>query len=84
MDNTPHSAAATALRRLLTEKRKIQGLHQSDIAKKLKKPQSFVSKYENGERKIDVIDFVSISLALNANPTGMLEEYLEKIDNIIK
>lgn len=80
MNKSPHSSAATALRRLLASKRKTLGIHQSDIARKLQKPQSFVSKYENGERKIDLIDFIEICFALKINPTDMLNEYLEIIN----
>jgi hypothetical protein len=32
------------------------GLIQHDVAKRLRKPQSFVAKYEGGERRIDVME----------------------------
>jgi len=32
------------------------GLKQEDVARKLKKPQSYVSKIERGERKLDVTE----------------------------
>jgi len=32
------------------------GLTQIDVARRLKKPQSFISKFETGERRIDPIE----------------------------
>ncbi|HHE45953.1 MAG TPA: XRE family transcriptional regulator [Candidatus Moranbacteria bacterium] len=40
----------------LKEARLEIGLKQEDVAKKLKKPQSFVSKVEHGERRLDVVE----------------------------
>ena len=40
----------------LKEARLEIGLKQEDVAKKLKKPQSFVSKVERGERRLDVVE----------------------------
>jgi transcriptional regulator with XRE-family HTH domain len=42
------------------------------VAKALGKPQSFVAKYENGERRIDVIEFVDIAAALGVVPGDIL------------
>jgi len=41
---------------LLRELRVAAGLRQMDVARKLKAPQSFVSKYEAGERRLDLIE----------------------------
>jgi hypothetical protein len=38
------------------------------MAKKLGRPQSFSAKYEGGERRIDMIEFVEIAPALGADP----------------
>ncbi len=43
---------------LLVEARRARGMTQAEVALVLGKPQSFVAKYENGERRIDVIEFV--------------------------
>ena len=40
----------------LQKARKESGLTQIEVAKKLRKPQSFVSKVERGERRLDVVE----------------------------
>lgn len=41
------------------------GLTQQQLAKKLARPQSYVAKYEGGERRIDIVEFISIAYALD-------------------
>ena len=62
------------LQSLLADARKAKGMTQADVAKALGKPQSFVAKYENGERRIDVIEFVDISAALGVVPGDILAQ----------
>jgi len=50
---------------LLSAAREKAGLTQQQLADRLGKPQSYVAKYEGGERRIDVIEFISIARALN-------------------
>ncbi|MEO5567493.1 MAG: XRE family transcriptional regulator, partial [Gemmatimonadaceae bacterium] len=40
------------------------------------RPQSFVAKYEGGERRIDVIEFIAIARALGADPVGLFREFV--------
>ena len=47
--------------KLLITSRINSGLTQNQLADLLKKPQSFVSKYESGERRLDVIEFLFIA-----------------------
>ncbi|WP_240633804.1 helix-turn-helix domain-containing protein [Caulobacter flavus] len=55
----------------LVEKRKEAGLTQRELADRLGKPRSFVSKIEGRERRIDVVEFIAIAKALG-NPAGDL------------
>ena len=54
--STVHSRPYQHLLRLLRAAREKAGLTQSEVARKLNRPQSFVSKCESGERRIDVIE----------------------------
>jgi transcriptional regulator with XRE-family HTH domain len=63
-------------RRLLVETRQGRGITQTELARRLGKPQSFVSKYELGERRLDLIEFIQISRALGADPTEWLGRLL--------
>ncbi|MHB1034060.1 MAG: helix-turn-helix domain-containing protein [Pirellulales bacterium] len=60
-------------RTLLVETRKTRGLTQVEVARRLGKPQSFVSKYERGERRLDVVEFLDVAKALGVAPRRLLE-----------
>lgn len=59
---------------LLMGVRKEKGMTQAAVAAALAKPQSFVAKYENGERRIDVIEFIDIAAALGVAPNDILAQ----------
>ena len=52
------------LQRMLRELRVRAGLRQVDLARLLRQPQSFVSKYESGERRLDLIELREVCHAL--------------------
>lgn len=68
-------------RQLLIEARQKKGLTQSQVAETLNKPQSFVSKYESGERRIDLIEFLEVAQVLGVPSYEFLRK-LEKQDTI--
>jgi transcriptional regulator with XRE-family HTH domain len=67
-----HSTDQAVFCGLMIKARKAAGLTQHALARRLKKPQSFVAKYEGGERRLDVIEFVAISRAIGADPVKIL------------
>lgn len=62
------------LKRLLIEARQDAGLTQVDLAAKLDRPQSFVSKYERGERRLDIVEFLEVADALGLDPAEFIEK----------
>lgn len=51
-------------------------LKQVDVAMRLNRPQSFVAKYETGERRIDVVEFIEIAEAVGFDPVTFLADFL--------
>lgn len=68
------------LLRLLIEARKSAKLTQQEVAARLMKPQSFVSKYERGERRLDVVEYFRVSQAVEADPYELLKCLDHSID----
>ena len=65
-------------RELLIRYRKSRSLTQSELAERLRKPQSFVSKYESGERRLDVVELLDICAALRIDPRAMISELTQQ------
>jgi len=61
--------------RLLTEARRKAGITQVELAKALKRPQSFVSKYERLERRLDVIEFLHIAKSIGIDPISVIRKF---------
>ena len=74
-----HSDEYEAFLQVLIAARKDAGITQQDLAKALGKPQSFVSKYERRERRIDVVEFVFIARAIGLDPSDSIREIEARI-----
>jgi transcriptional regulator with XRE-family HTH domain len=59
---------------LLIQARRKRGLTQEQVAKALGRPQSFVAKYEVGERRLDLLEFLEVADALGLNPTRLIKQ----------
>jgi transcriptional regulator with XRE-family HTH domain len=76
MQKSLKSADYARLIEILVAVRHEAGIRQQALAKKLGRPQSFIAKYEGGERRIDVVEFIAIARALGADPLKLFRDYL--------
>jgi transcriptional regulator with XRE-family HTH domain len=66
----------TTLLGLLRLVREEAGLRQIDVAERLNQPQSFVSKYESGERRLDLLEIEVVCLACETDLSQFVRRYL--------
>ena len=72
MPSTLSSDAYAAFIAVMRDARIEAGLTQADIAAKIGQPQSFMSKSERRERRIDVVEFLQIADAIGVSPEALL------------
>jgi transcriptional regulator with XRE-family HTH domain len=75
MPNPLHRREYEIFRILLVEAREDAGLTQAEVAERMSKPQSFVSKYERGERRLDFSEFIELAAILSIDVPKFVEHY---------
>lgn len=76
MARSTHHSEYQALLELLRGWREDAGLTQVSLALRLQNTQTFVSKIERGERRIDLIEFVELCEALGVDPASAFDRFL--------
>jgi len=75
--HTPqHKRLLTLLRQIRTD----AGLTQADLAKRIHKDQTFVSKYESGERRLDVLELREICAVVGV----ALPDFARRLEKILR
>jgi len=75
---TIHSKRHKQLVELIIKERKAAGITQVQLAKKLKRSQTWVARLESGERRIDVIELINICDAIESDVQAMIRWLLEQ------
>lgn len=77
MTKSVHTRNYRLFLELLIKARKDAGVTQEQLAKRLNRPQSFVSKCENGERRVDVIELLQILQSIGVEPIGFIKRIVK-------
>ena len=76
--NPRRERAKKILRALLRQAREEAGIRQADLARRLGRKQGFVSKYELGDRRLDLVDLAEICDALGVSFSEFAKRFDEK------
>jgi len=68
---------------LLVAHRKRAGLRQADVAKRLKKAQTWVAYLESGQRRIDVVEYLALAAAIGFDPLKALRKIAHAPDELL-
>jgi transcriptional regulator with XRE-family HTH domain len=79
MEKSIFTPEQEALQRVLRQLRLGAGLRQEDLALRLNEPQSFVSKYESGERRLDLIELRQVCQAVGVTLLELIERFEEQL-----
>lgn len=79
MEKSVHTADYQVLLELLVETRKAAGVRQVDLAETLGTTQSFVSKVETGDLRLDVVQLRTVCLALGVTLSAFVAELEERL-----
>ena len=63
--------------RLLVEARQKSGMTQRELARRIRRPHSFVGRMEAGERRVDAIELIEIARVLGADPKELFGRLVE-------
>ena len=75
-----HEPRYQVLAKMLGDLRKQKGMLQQDVADQLNRPQAFVSKYESGVRRLDMVEFLDVVAVLGADPIQLLKQFIAQTD----
>lgn len=74
------NAQGSILREILTNFRATAQLTQAQLSSKLNRPQSYVSKYESGERKLTLIEVREIAICTGSTLLDLVDAFEEELD----
>ena len=78
LPRTIHTERHRRLRALLVAERKAAGLTQTEVAARLGKPPSYVAKYELGERRLDLLEYLDVAAAIGFDPSEPIRSLLQE------
>jgi transcriptional regulator with XRE-family HTH domain len=76
------SEAYSSLIEVLVQVRQEAGLSQRDLAERLEKPRSYVSKIETKERRIDVLELLDLADGVEISPEALLLRITTAVENL--
>lgn len=79
MPKSVFSGAHRHLVEVLTDARRVAGLTQAQLAKRIGKDQSYISLIEGSQRRVDVLEFYALARALGCDPVQLFQSVSDRL-----
>jgi len=79
---TTYLPETTMLKELLRDIRERAGLRQVDVAGAIDRPQSFISEYEAGQRRLDLVELRQVCVACGTTLRRFTDEYERRLKKL--
>jgi transcriptional regulator with XRE-family HTH domain len=83
MARSRRSAPYYELQHILVLRRTAANISQAELGERLGRPQSFVSKYESGERRLDVVELIEVAMAIGCRADEIVATLSDSILKMI-
>ena len=80
MARTTYLPETEVLKVLLREIRERAGYRQVDVAEQIGRPQSFISEYEAGQRRLDLVELREVCLACGTTLRKLVNEFERRLE----
>lgn len=82
MSKTLHSKRHELLVAAIAEQRRAKGLSQAQVAKTLGRHQPFIANIESGQRRVDVLELLTIARIIDLDVHAIIERLQQVPDEI--
>lgn len=82
MARTTYLPETVLLKELLVDIRVRAGLRQADLADAIGRPQSFISEYEHGQRRLDLVELREVCVACSTTLRKLVNEYERRLTSL--
>lgn len=79
MSKSAFSKTHAVLVQTLIGARREKGILQADLARRLGKDQSFISRIEGGQRRVDMVEFLEYAEALGIEPRQLFTAFMDAL-----
>jgi transcriptional regulator with XRE-family HTH domain len=79
MSKSVFSDANRIVVEVLVAARKAAGLRQVELAERIGKDQTYISRIEQGQRRVDVLEFYALAKAFGVDPASLYQSLVEKL-----